>query len=193
MKGEAFNLIGPNAILQLWPVLNVQLGAERARALLDQAGLHTLPDGHAMIPETDAASLHRAVRHSAPDEASIILREAGIRTADYILAHRIPKPAQILLKILPTPIAAWLLSRAITQHAWTFVGSGQFRRVTSWQFEIEHNPLIAGEQAETCLCGWHAAVFERLYCALISPHARCEETICGAQTHEDVCCFVLII
>ena len=76
MKGEAFNLIGPNAILQLWPVLNVQLGAERARALLDQAGLHTLPDGHAMIPEADAASLHRAVRCSAPGEASIILRAA---------------------------------------------------------------------------------------------------------------------
>jgi divinyl protochlorophyllide a 8-vinyl-reductase len=191
--GEAVSFasrIGPNAILQLLPVLEAQLGIEKTRALLNQAGLKALPDGLSMIAEEDAARLHQAVRHLAPEQASAILYQAGIRTADYILAHRIPKLAQHLLRILPAFLAARALSRAIAQHAWTFAGSGQFRVVTPWQFEIAHNPLIHGEHSDTCLCAWHAAVFERLYRMLVSRHARCEETSCGAHNGAGFCTFV---
>lgn len=182
--------IGPNAILQLLPVLESQIGIEKTRALLNQAGLKALPDGLSMIAEDVAARLHQAVRHLAPEQATAILRQAGIRTADYILAHRIPKLAQRVFKILPASFAASFLSRAIAQHAWTFAGSGQFYVVTPWQFEIAHNPLIHGEHTDTCLCAWHAAVFERLYRVLVSSHIRCEETVCGAHNGARFCIFV---
>ena len=189
--GSIVGRIGPNAILQLVPVLEEVAGAARTALILDAAGMDTLPDGLSMIPEEDAARLHQAVRHLAPEHAAIILHHAGIRTADYILAHRIPKLAQHVLTILPASLAARLLSRAIGHHAWTFVGSGHFRVVTPWQFEIAHNPLIHGECASTCLCAWHAAVFERLYRVLVSSRAHCEETVCSAHTGKGFCTFVL--
>ena len=180
-------LIGPNAILQLMPVLVSRLGAARTHELLHSAQIAKIPDGSAMIPQEDAARLHHAVRAHEPAQAIAILREAGERTADYILAHRIPRFAQIILKILPAPLAARILSRAITQHAWTFTGSGHFRAVTPWHFEIKNNPLIAGEHADHPLCVWHEAVFARLYRELVAADTVCVEDTCGAA-HKTGCC-----
>lgn len=191
MQAGATGLIGPNAILQLVPVLEAQCGAARMRDIFAQAALSRWPDGLAMIPQEDAARVHQAVREAEPEHARAILRAAGERTAANILAHRIPRIAQIILKILPAPFAARILSRAIAQHAWTFTGSGQFRAVTAWHFEIAHNPLIAGERNALCLCVWHDAVFETLYRNLVSPHVRCIETTCGAQTDDCICRFTL--
>lgn len=193
MQAGSSGLIGPNAILQLVPVLLERRGVDETRALIHQAGLHRLPDGQAMIPEAEAAQLHCAIRHALPDDAPLILREAGTRTADYILAHRIPRAAQLILKCLPAPLAAHLLARAITQHAWTFVGSGEFHALTPWRFTITHNPLIADEHAATSLCVWHEAVFERLYRVLVSPHARCMEIECGAHNDDGICTFCIMI
>ena len=184
-------LIGPNAILQLLPVMVSRLGAARTHELLHLARLSAVPDGSTMIPEAEAARLHQTIRTFEGQQADAILREAGERTADYILAHRIPKMAQAILKILPSAWAARILSRAITQHAWTFAGSGQFRAVTPWHFEIDGNPLIAGQKAQHSLCIWHAAVFAGLYRALVSSDRECVEARCGA-VHETGCCrFIL--
>lgn len=191
MQAGPTGLIGPNAILQMLPVLETQCGQVRTHALVAQAGLPTVPDGSAMIPETDAAHLHRAVRQLEPARACDILREAGERTADYILAHRIPRAAQIVLKCLPAPLAARLLAGAIAHHAWTFAGSGRFRVLTPWRFEIAHNPLIAGEHSDRPLCDWHAAVFEKLYRTLVAKNAVCVEETCGAQNGGHLCIFSL--
>lgn len=119
----------------------------------------------------------------------VISREAGRATADYILAHRIPRIVQQVLKALPAGLAAPLLARAITRHAWTFVGSGRFRCRDPWTFEITDNPLIRGEHSPVPLCVWHAAVFERLYATLVARDCRCEEETCAAQGLSDNCRF----
>lgn len=188
---QPIGLIGPNAVLQLLPVIERLGGVERVAQMLVRAGLITAPDGTQMIPETDAARLHQLLRQEEPDLAPTLQAEAGRRTADYILANRIPRPVQAALRLLPPRPAARLLSQAIARHAWTFAGSGQFHALDPWTFEIAHNPLIRGEVSTTCLCHWHVAVFARLYGVLVSPRCRCEETCCAAQPGVDRCRFVI--
>lgn len=174
-------LIGPNAILQMLPVLDEVLGKAGRAQMLARAGVFDLPDGYCMIPEGDAARLHQQLRRDAPEAAPRVATLAGLNTADYILAHRIPKPAQTILRILPAPLAAKLLSRAIAKHAWTFAGSGAFSVLDPWHFEIAGNPIVHGEHGDACLCHWHAAVFTRLYRRLVTRGAFCIETTCCAQ------------
>lgn len=181
-------VIGPNAVLQMVPVIARDLGPHRLADILAGAGLTRLPDGSAMIPEEEARRLHRTLREAEPAAARRIAAAAGVATADYILAHRIPRAAQLVLKALPAALAAPLLARAISRHAWTFAGSGTFRRRDAWTFEIAGNPLIRGERSPLPLCAWHAAVFERLYAVLVSPDCRCEEVTCAAQG-SDTCRF----
>lgn len=182
-------LIGPNAILQLLPHLEARFGTDGTRDMLDLAGVEEVPDGSAMIPEEEAARLHRVMRIRAPEAAQELAVLSGTGTADYILAHRIPRVAQAILKALPAPLAARALTAAIRKHAWTFAGSGKFEPKGPWIFEIHDNPLIRGEKSETPLCAWHAAVFERLYRVLVAPDCRCVETCCRAQPGQDRCRF----
>ena len=174
-------LIGPNAILQMLPVLDQAMGADARARILAEAGIFDLPDGSRMIPERDAVRLHQHLRREEPLRAPTLATHAGLATAEYILAHRIPRLAQILLRVLPTPLAAKLLSRAIAKHAWTFAGSGRFAVVDPWCFEIAGNPIVRGEVSAQCLCHWHAAVFTRLYRRLVAPTSLCVETTCCAQ------------
>lgn len=144
-----------------------------------------------MVPEADVARLHRTVRLDLPRLASAILAEAGARTADYILSHRIPKAAQLVLKRLPAPVSAALLSRAIARNAWTFAGSGRFRAETPWCFAIDANPLVRGEHGDRPLCHWHAAVFERLYGTLVASDVTAVEVACCAERGVHTCRFDL--
>lgn len=173
-------LIGPNAILQLVPVLDRNLGRSARDVLLEESAV-AIPDGTHMIPQDHAARLHQALRHDFPERAASLAAQAGLATADYIIAHRIPAKAQILMGFLPAPLAARALSAAITRHAWTFAGTGRFRVLSPWVFEIADNPVIAGETSDHPLCHWHAAVFERLYRRLVHPTVICRETACGAM------------
>jgi len=173
--------IGPNAILQMLPVLEEEGGALLRERILSSAGITQIPNGTTMIDEGPAKHMHQALRREVPEDAARIAAEAGRRTADYILAHRIPRQAQLLLKILPAPMAARILSRAITKHAWTFAGSGQFTCRAPLSFALARNPIVAGEHSGAPLCHWHAAVFARLYQTLVHPNARCIETACCAQ------------
>ena len=77
---------------------------------------------------------------------------------------------QRLIRALPAPLGARLLSAAIAKHAWTFAGSGAFTIVAHrpLTFEIAANPLAPGAAASPC-CHWHAAVFERLFSTLVWP------------------------
>lgn len=183
--------IGPNAILQLLPVIRATYGAGADEALMARAGVHLIPDGSHMIPEGHAARLHRQMRQDDPDRAPLLAAQAGRGTADYILANRIPAFAQWLLKHMPAALAARQLSRAINAHAWTFAGSGRFTVIDPWTFRIVDNPLIRGEHSRHCLCHWHAAVFERLYQVLVARDCECREITCGARAGDTACTFAV--
>ncbi len=189
---RATGLIGPNAVLQLVPVIERAGGRDLRDRLLAAAGIAEMPSEAGLMPEMPAARLHRALREVTPDLAPALSREAGRRTAGYILRHRIPAPAQWLLRALPAPLAAPLLARAIERHAWTFAGSGRFRRDGATGFEIADNPMVAGEVSDRPLCHWHAAVFETLYRRLVSPAATCREVACCAAG-SPVCRFDLAL
>jgi divinyl protochlorophyllide a 8-vinyl-reductase len=162
--------IGPNAILQLLPVLDAALGrAVRDRLL---SGIDLPPPDAGMWPETACRAAHWAVWQGCGDEAEAILARAGQGTADYILAYRIPGPAKTLLRALPAALGARFLTAAISRHAWTFTGSGRFRIAAHAPLTVEvaDNPLAFPGRP----CTWHAAVFTRLYQALVWPYARVE-------------------
>jgi len=172
--------IGPNAVLQHLPVLDAEIGGRLRGALLHRAGIAEPPADCGMLPESEVVPLHLAVWLYLPDRAPTIQTAAGQAVGDYILAHRIPRPAQALIRALPRPLGARLLAAAIARHAWTFAGSGRFRIVSHRPlvFEIADNPLAQGAGAPSC--HWHAAVFERLFRRLVWPAARVTETACCA-------------
>lgn len=184
-------MVGPNAVLQLEAALRSRLGPTGADWVFAAAGqsnlLHEPPKE--MIDERVPSALFGALWRELPaDEAAEIAHEAGLRTADYILANRIPKPAQLLLKWLPARLAAPLLLKAIQKSAWTFAGSGTCRvrpgRIS--RIEIAANPLAMPG------CVWHVGVFERLFRTLVSPSCRVRhfhkgtagETVCGFDIME---------
>lgn len=170
--------IGPNAILQLVPVLDAAIGAARRQDLFLAAQVPLPPPDAGMLRQDQVIRLHRAVVDDLPDTARDLLRQAGLATADYILANRIPKPAQWLIHALPRPLGARLLAMAIAKHAWTFAGSGAFRVVgyRPLTLSISHNPLAVQPG-----CAWHLAVFERLFATLVWPKVLVREVeCCGA-------------
>ncbi len=181
--GQGAGLIGPNAVLQLVPLLDRAGGPDWRTALMTRAGLDTMPDGSGMIPEAPVARLHQALRRDRPDLAATLGWQAGLATGDYILAHRIPHAAQRLLKALPWRISARLLSQAIARNAGTFAGSGQFLVITPLTFDLRANPLVRGEMADHPLCDWHRGVFTRLYQRLVHPDLTCTEPRCCATGH----------
>lgn len=172
--------IGPNAILQHLPVLDALIGPALRGALLHRAGVAEPPPDAGMWPETEVAHLHRAIWLYLPDKAAQIQAAAGRATADYILAHRIPPLAQRLIRALPPALGARLLASAIARNAWTFAGSGRFRVLGHHPltFQIAANPLAEGTGAGSC--HWHAAVFRRLFEALVWPRVQVEEIACTA-------------
>lgn len=183
MQVPGTGLIGPNAVLQLVPLLDRAGGSDWRAVLMAQAGIAALPDGSGMIPEGPVARLHQALRRDRPDLAPGLGWQAGLATGDYILAHRIPRAVQMLLRALPWRISARVLSQAIARNAWTFAGSGQFLVITPQVFELRANPLLRGEVADHPVCDWHRGVFTRLYQRLVHPALTCVETRCCAMGH----------
>lgn len=178
-------LIGPNAITRFAEALEARCGAGMTARVFAQAGLphhlHSPPE--AMVAEGDVVALHRAARALLPPEVfEAVARDAGERTARYLLAHRIPLAVQRLLRLLPPGLAARVLAGAIARHAWTFAGSGRFRvdRGPPLAFVIADGPLGRGLQTATPACGYFAATFEGLFRELIHPEARVTETACQA-------------
>jgi divinyl protochlorophyllide a 8-vinyl-reductase len=177
--------IGPNAIVRVAEALEARLGAQVARSLFESAGLlrHWTHPPVDMVNEADVACLQAALRAAlGADLARVIARDAGRRTGDYLLAHRIPRPAQLLLELLPPPLAARALARAIARHAWTFAGSGTFAFAPGRPFRLSITgcPLCRDIRAEGPACDYYAATFERIFRALASPRARVTETACQA-------------
>lgn len=183
---EVFGRIGPNAITRVAEALSAMEGASAARRVFGRAGLqpHLTDAPTDMVDETHVTRLHKAL---IDDLGAARAREigwlAGQHTADYLLANRIPRLAQRVLRILPAPIASRLLAKAIARNAWTFAGTGTFsaRHGRPTIFSIADCPICRGQKATAPCCDFYAATFERLYVRLVHPHARVVETDCQAM------------
>lgn len=187
--------IGPNAITRVAEVLPALLGEAGTRRLFDHAGLGAYlrtPPQH-MVAESEVARLHQVLRAElGPALAGEVAHVAGQRTADYLLAHRIPQPVQWLLRRLPAAWAARVLLQAIGRHAWTFAGSGVFRAQAGRPcvLTITDNPLCRGLRSSAPTCDFYAATFERLFQVLVHPAVQAVETACEARG-DPACVFEL--
>jgi divinyl protochlorophyllide a 8-vinyl-reductase len=156
------------------------------RAILCEANLESVlesPPG-AMVPEDDVIALHRTVRRQlGQDAARAVMVAAGLGTANYLLANRIPALAQSVLRLLPARLASRALLAAIARHTWTFAGSGQvtFRPGRPVVVTIHHCPACRGESSASALCDYYSATFERLYGVLVDRRASVRETTCIAR------------
>ena len=185
--------IGPNAIIRVAEVLPQRVGTRVTASLFESAGLaHYLREPpRAMVDEAEVLRLHEVLRRELGwPLAREVSREAGRRTGEYLLAHRIPSLVQVLLKGLPAALAARVLLKAITRHAWTFAGSGAFTAQpgTPVRLKIQRNPMCRGVQADAPACDFYTATFERLFRELVHPHSRVVETSCEA-VGADACRF----
>lgn len=190
--GAPLARIGPNSVLQLVPLLDERLGTGPREMLLAQAGLAELPAEEGLMEEGPAARLHQAVRAMYPEFAQELTCRAGLRTADYIVSHRIPPLVLHLLQNSPPWLSAPLLAKTIEKHAWTFAGSGRFRVASKrpMVFELVDNPVVRGETSDTPICHWHAAVFQRLFNVLVDKDITCREIDCCAMGSES-CRFII--
>jgi divinyl protochlorophyllide a 8-vinyl-reductase len=183
--GRGAARIGPNAISQVARALQGALGPESTRELMGRAGLGAYADDppSRMVDEDEVIALHSAVRSRlAPKAARGVARAAGLATGDYLLAHRIPRFAQGLLRALPAALASRILVAAIARHAWTFAGSGHFEAHGARPVAISIGacPICRGALAAQPLCDYYAATFTRLFSRLVHPRARARETECMA-------------
>ncbi len=178
--------IGPNAVTRVAEALQEMLGTRICRDVFAAAGLerHLETAPTQMVDESDAARLHRAlVEVLGFGPAVMVAQRAGALTGDYLLAHRIPKPAQRLLRLLPRRLAAALLLRAIAKHSWTFAGSGAF----SYGFDpalclrLRGAPICRLVRSDEAACGYYAATFQRVFSAMLGESVRVIETQCEAQ------------
>jgi divinyl protochlorophyllide a 8-vinyl-reductase len=177
--------IGPNAVIRLAEALDAVESKAVTLTLFNAAGFgaHAIAPPDSMVAEAEVTALHRELRGTlGTRRAASITWIAGLRTADYLLANRIPRPVQQLLRLLPKRLAAFILLKAISTHAWTFAGSSRF----SWSLgrgvtlSFEDCPLCRGEHAESPCCDYYAASFEQLFRRLIAADAAVMETDCIA-------------
>jgi divinyl protochlorophyllide a 8-vinyl-reductase len=178
-------LIGPNAIIRVAETLRDVVGEDATRLIFASARLepHLASPPTGMVPEADAGALQTALFAGLEEsKAREIAFEAGLRTGDYLLANRIPKPAQAVLKLLPPSLASRVLLSTIKQHSWTFAGSGAFR-VTNGRpviVSITSCPLCRGRHSARPQCDYYAGTFQRLFQVLVSRNAFVREISCEA-------------
>ncbi len=178
-------LIGPNAVLQTVAAMEELLGPAETHSILEDAQIAVLPKGDVMIAEVHALRLHRWLALREPLACFDIAADAGARTADYLIAHRIPRAATWLLQHLPAWAAAPLLMAAIRQHAWTFIGAGRFAPQGAWQFTIYRSAADDAVLPPESLFHWYTAVFSGLYRRLVAPDCECR-IVPGAASSPDV-------
>lgn len=177
-------MMGSQAVLPLVAAVTRRLGDAPAQRLLDEARLLHLPDPGEAVRERQVAVLHQSLRRNHPHEAEAILREAARDAVEWIMAHRIPARARMLLNAMPWQIAVWMLGRHAMQNAWAFGGSGQFRVLGTDTFELVGNPVLRGETADHPICVWHEELFQHTFRRMAHGRLRCTETACMAAGAE---------
>ncbi|WP_127075732.1 bacteriochlorophyll 4-vinyl reductase [Rhodomicrobium lacus] len=179
-------LIGPNAIIRVAETLRERLGDDAALEVFARAKLETrlVTPPESMVPETEVGALQTALFEGlAGEDAKRISFEAGLRTGDYLLARRIPKFAQFVLKRLPPRMAARTLLSAIGKHSWTFAGSGTFEAKAGYPVlvSIANCPLCRGRHGAEPQCDFYAGTFQRLFETLVSRNTTVREIECEAM------------
>jgi len=183
---QAAGKVGPNAITRVAEALRSHRGERLCREVFARAGLahHLDHPPAAMVDEADVAALQAALRETlGPAHAARIAREAGRLTGDYLLAHRIPRPVQWLVRALPARLGARLLLASIARHGWTFAGSGRMR-ITPGNpavLAIAGCPLCRGARSPHPVCDLYAVTLERLFHRLVDPGTVVRETQCEAM------------
>jgi divinyl protochlorophyllide a 8-vinyl-reductase len=185
--------IGPNAVTRVAEALRPTLSEGEVARLFDLAGIARYLNSppQRMVDEREVTALHRVLRSElGVPRALAVAREAGVRTGDYLLANRIPKPVQSLLWVLPARLASRVLIGAIARHAWTFAGSGEFSTEPGppVRLAIAGCCICRGAQADAPLCDFYAAAIERLFRVLVHRDAVVTETTCQAMG-ADACTF----
>lgn len=177
--------VGPNAVIRVAEALEADLGRDSVAPVFRAAGLEhylaALPT--AMVDEREVTRLQTALREQLGiDVARRVSHDAGMRTGDYLLANRIPRPVQQLLKMLPAPLASRVLITAIRRNAWTFVGSGIFdgQPGRPTRLFVTDGPICRGAEASEPICDFYAGSFERLFSKLVHKNARVTEIACQA-------------
>ncbi|GAB4478103.1 MAG: hypothetical protein OHK0018_09090 [Erythrobacter tepidarius] len=130
-------------------------------------------DPRDVVDEIQALRLHRWLSLRVPMGCYAIAEEAGARTADYIIAKRIPPAVVWLLRHLPALLAAPVLMAAIRKHAWTFAGAGVFVPRAAWGFTTDRSAAEDIIPLPDSLFHWYAAVFTRLYRCLVAGDCTC--------------------
>lgn len=182
--------IGPNAIIQTVAALEEERGPQETRRFLRRIGRGDLAEQlpTRMVDELAFISLISAVRADLGlAAAGRILARAGERTADYLLANRIPAPARALLPLLPRRLGLSILLKAISGHAWTFAGSGRFHYVVDSKgatLSLGSCPECRGMAATEPLCNYYASCFQALLRPLIDRRLTVREVACVAQGAE---------
>lgn len=183
---EGARLIGPNALIQTAAAL-LELEPAVAREVLgaaDEAGVLEHPPDE-MVDERRFTTLtHVVVDRLGEERAARVLVRSGERTADYLMAHRIPPSFSWMVGRLPRDLGLRILLGAISSHAWTFAGSGRFRYELHGEgvveLEIEDCPACRGLTAVKPACGFYAGTFERLFRRIIDDRMRVREGECHA-------------
>lgn len=192
--GEA--RIGPNAIIQTVGALEEAWGRAATEDFLRRIGRDDLVERlpSAMVDEQEFIALIEALRAEAGlVEAGRILARSGERTADYLLAHRIPAPARRLLPWLPPALGLRILLKAIAAHAWTFAGTGRFSFAVSRDravVQLVDCPEARGVVAAEPVCRYYERCFQTLFQTLITKRVRVGETACAA-CGADACVFTV--
>jgi divinyl protochlorophyllide a 8-vinyl-reductase len=186
LAAELSHRIGPNAITRVAEALRARGGEAATTMIFARAGLlrYLADPPQAMVDESEVMRLHLELRHGiGRDEARRVALDAGRRTGNYLLAHRIPRAVQWLLRALPAALAARVLLSAIGRHAWTFAGSGEFSARVGQPvvLTLHDNPLCRGLALDEPACDYYAATFERLFRVLVHPAARVEEVGCESM------------
>jgi divinyl protochlorophyllide a 8-vinyl-reductase len=182
--------IGPNAIIQVAAAMGDRLGRARTEPWLRECTGYSfdhLPTE--MVAEHEAQALvHSLLTHVGPRLTADLLRDAGHRTGDYLLANRIPRVAHWAIRAAPRTVGLRLLLKAMQQHAWTFAGSGQF--VVQYPRDGQRGiPDLIFESCPMCrdlhehqpMCDFYGGTFERLIRALVARFASVQEVECMAK------------
>jgi divinyl protochlorophyllide a 8-vinyl-reductase len=178
--------IGPNAIIQTAGVLRDRVGAERAATLLLRAtgyDLHALPTD--MVDEREPLALVQAVlREFGPAHSASIMREAGQRTAEYLLGNRIPGVAQWVMRLAPRRVGLAILLKAMKSNAWTFAGSGSFeyrQSKSGTELTFGSCAMCRGMLSSVPMCDFYAGTFEHLIQVLVCETVHVVEVECIAH------------
>ncbi|NTU82004.1 MAG: bacteriochlorophyll 4-vinyl reductase [Chloroflexales bacterium] len=182
--------IGPNSIIQTVGAIEEERGPQETRSFLRRIGqgdfAEQLPT--TMIDEIAFISLISAIRADIGVEAAgRILARSGERTADYLLANRIPAPAHAILPRLPRRLGLSLLLKAISGHAWTFAGTGRFSYKVDAKgatLSLANSPESRGMTADKPICRYYESCFQSLLRPLIDRRLVVRELRCAAQGAE---------